>query len=93
VSFPGTIRFSVRISPGSSLAGVRGRLEDGSVKVNLRSRPVDGKANSELIAFLAGEFGTNRESVRIITGRRSRLKLVQIDHPGRIPRWLGSSLA
>ncbi len=89
MSLPETIRFSVRISPGSSRAGVRGLIEDGSVRISLRSRPVDGKANRELIAFLAGAFGIGRESVRIVTGSRSRRKLVRIDHPGRIPEWFG----
>ena len=43
---------SVKAKPRSSRAGLDGVL-DGAVKVRIRSAPVDGKANKELIETLA----------------------------------------
>jgi uncharacterized protein (TIGR00251 family) len=66
---------------------VGGVLEDGSVKVSLRSPPEDGRANRELVALLAEEFGTDRSSVCIVSGGGGRRKLVRVESPSRIPSW------
>jgi uncharacterized protein YggU (UPF0235/DUF167 family) len=39
---------------------------------------VDGKANAELIALVAKQFGCARSSVSVISGTAARLKLVRI---------------
>ena len=56
-------------------------LEESSVgpwQGRLKSPPVDGKANAELIALIAEYFGYRKSAVAIKTGASSRLKLVQI---------------
>jgi uncharacterized protein (TIGR00251 family) len=47
--------------------------------VHLKSPPVDGKANQELIALLAKEFNVTKRAVRIKSGAGSRQKIVEID--------------
>lgn len=79
----------VKVIPRSSEACFRGRMADGSLKIALRSPPVEGRANSELEGFLAEQFGTGRSSVHILSGRNSRRKLVRIDHHGSLPAWYG----
>lgn len=81
------LRLSVRVSPGSSAAGVS-PAGDGSYRVRLRSRPVENRANDELIALLAGEFGVPRSCVRIISGGHGRTKVVEITDPSATPPWL-----
>lgn len=44
-------------------------------KVELKARPVEGKANKELIKFLSKELG---RAVRIKTGFASREKIVEV---------------
>lgn len=44
----------------------------------LKSPPVDGKANAELIALVAKRFGCPKNAVTIKTGASGRLKRVQI---------------
>lgn len=44
----------------------------------IKSPPVDGKANEELIALVAKHFGVGKSDVQIKTGGSGRLKLVQI---------------
>ena len=51
---------------------------DGSWVASLKSPPVDGKANAELIALVAEQFGCRRAQVTIRAGAGGRRKLVQI---------------
>jgi len=55
------------------------------IKVRVKSAPVDGKANNTLIAFLAKSFGVPRSSVRLVSGRTGKNKIVEIRDPARIP--------
>jgi uncharacterized protein len=54
------------------------QLADGSFRAEIKSLPVDGKANAELIALIAKEFGCARAAVSIKVGSSSKLKLVSI---------------
>ncbi|MCC7096911.1 MAG: DUF167 domain-containing protein [Thermomonas sp.] len=52
--------------------------DDGTWLAQLKSPPVDGKANEELIALVARHFGCAKAAVSIKTGAGSRLKRVTI---------------
>ncbi|QLE55008.1 DUF167 domain-containing protein [Nostoc sp. TCL26-01] len=52
---------------------------DGSFVIHLKSLPVDGKANEELIKLLADKFDVPKSHIRIKSGLSSRQKLVEID--------------
>ena len=52
--------------------------EDGTWLAQLKAPPVDGKANAELIAVVARQFGLTKSQVTIKTGAGSRLKRVEI---------------
>lgn len=52
---------------------------DGSLLVYLKSPPVDGKANQELIQVLADYFQVTKSQVLIQQGMTSRTKWVEID--------------
>ncbi len=52
---------------------------DGSLTINLKSPPVDGKANEELIKLLAKKFAVPKSKITIKLGLSSRHKLVVID--------------
>jgi len=67
----------VRVKPNareSSLA----EGDDGIWLAKLKSPPVDGKANAELIALVAEQFGCRKADVTIRSGASGRMKLVQI---------------
>jgi len=51
----------------------------GLWSAQLKSPPVDGKANEELVALVARQFGCRKSAVRIKSGASARLKLVSID--------------
>lgn len=72
----GTI--NLKVITGAQLTDICGIMDDGSLKIKLHAKPVDGKANLELIEFLAQELGISRQEIEIITGSQSRRKVVKI---------------
>jgi len=47
--------------------------------VGVKSKPIGGKANRELIRKLAKHFGVSTSQVKIVSGLRSRDKIVEIE--------------
>ena len=69
---------SVKVKPNARAS----RLEhdgDGSWLAHLKSPPVDGRANAELIALIAERFGCRKAQVSIKSGAGGRMKLVRIE--------------
>jgi uncharacterized protein (TIGR00251 family) len=67
----------IKVEPRSSRSEIVGQYGD-AVKVKLNSPPVDGKANTELIALLAKEYGVSKKDVEIISGLSSKNKMVRL---------------
>lgn len=67
----------VRVKPNAR-ASLLEQKEDGTWMAQLKSPPLDGKANEELIALVARHFGCRKSEVSIKSGGSGRLKLVQI---------------
>jgi len=66
----------VRVKPASKVAKVV--EEEGTLVVFLKSPPVEGRANRELVEVLAKHFGVTKDSVRILRGKKSRTKVIEI---------------
>jgi len=58
------------------------------VHIRIKARPVDGKANKRLIAYLADEFSASKTKVRIFSGLHNRDKTVSIEDSNKHPDWL-----
>ena len=71
---PEGVILNVRAQPRSSKAGVDGLFGEDAVKVRIRSAPVDGKANHELIETLADVFGLSKSAVVFKGGETSKTK-------------------
>ena len=65
---------NVRAQPRSSRAGIDGLFGADALKVRIRSAPVDGKANKELIEVLADAFGLPKSAVVFKGGETSKTK-------------------
>lgn len=48
------------------------------ITIGVKSKPVDGKANREIVKKLAKHFGVPATTVTIRAGHRSRDKIVEI---------------
>jgi len=68
----------VKAKPGSSKSELV-QEADGHWTAWLRSPPVDGKANAELIKLVAQQFGCAKSAVSIHSGGGSRFKRVRIE--------------
>lgn len=71
-----TIRVKVR--PNARTSELEAPGEDGVWRARLKSPPVDGKANAELVKLLAAHFGCSKRAVVIEGGASGRLKRVRI---------------
>jgi len=72
-----TIR--VKVTPNARASSLE-QISDGNLwQAKLKSPPVDGKANAELVALVAERFGCRKSAVSIKSGASGRMKLVQIE--------------
>ena len=72
---PEGVVLNVRAQPRASRAGLDGAVGD-ALKVRIRSAPVDGKANKELVETLADAFGLPKSRVVIKGGETSKTKRI-----------------
>ncbi len=81
------------VSPNAKRSAADG-LHDGALRVRLAAPPVDGKANAELLAWLAGQLGCARRDLSLLRGAASRRKQVAISLPAaRVAQWLARTAA
>ena len=74
----------LHVQPGAKrteVAGIHGEGAAARVKIRLAAPPVEGKANAELLRFLASAFGVPQRAVLLLRGDSSRQKTVQITQP------------
>jgi uncharacterized protein (TIGR00251 family) len=71
-------RLAVRVKPGASRVAVGGRYGADALVVAVTARAVEGAANRAVIEAIAVAFAVSRADVRIVTGDRSRSKVVEI---------------
>ncbi len=55
------------------------QIPDGTWLARLKSPPVDGKANEELVALVAEHFKCRKAAVSIKSGASGRTKLVKVE--------------
>jgi uncharacterized protein (TIGR00251 family) len=68
----------VKIKPNARVSALD-ELSDGTWLARLKSAPIEGKANDELLALVAERFGLRRAQVSIRSGASGRMKLVRIE--------------
>jgi uncharacterized protein (TIGR00251 family) len=80
---------SLRVQPKASRDELAEPLGD-ALKVRITAPPVDGKANSHLIRFLAKTFGVAKSAVILESGDSSRSKRIRIRKPRQLPKILAA---
>jgi len=68
-------RLHIRVKPNARESALE-QAGDGTWVARLKSPPVDGRANEELIALVAARFGCAKSAVQIKSGVSGRLKWV-----------------
>ena len=77
VPVQGGVRLQLHIQPRAARTEFAGRFGD-ALKVRIKSPPVDGSANDELVRFLAKSLGVPRARVELVAGHRGRRKTVRV---------------
>lgn len=77
----------VKLQPGASRSEFAG-MHAGHLKLRIHAPAIDGKANNQLVTFLADAFFTAKNQISIERGELSRLKILRISAPSRLPEAL-----
>jgi uncharacterized protein (TIGR00251 family) len=77
VPIQGGVRLQLHIQPRAARTEFAGRFGD-ALKLRIKSPPVDGSANDELVRFLAERLGIPRARVELVAGHTGRRKTVRV---------------
>jgi uncharacterized protein len=70
------VKLDIKVIAGAKKRDIR--LDGSILKVKLLSKPVKGKANEELVDYLAEFFHVKRHDVVIVAGRRDTRKTISL---------------
>jgi uncharacterized protein len=73
----GAVVLHVHVQPGAGRSAVVGR-HGGALKIRVAAPPVEGRANEEAAALLAGALEVAGNDVELVGGARSRLKRFRV---------------
>lgn len=82
---PGAWTLRVAVTPGGAKDALAGLAED-RLRVRLRAKAVEGRANAALTDFLADRLGLKARQVTIVSGDKSRKKTIRIETESE-PDW------
>ena len=91
----------VRLSPNSSCCAVNGIMETlpgtAVLKISLNAIPEKGKANKELIAFVAKKLKISKSCIELVSGETDRMKRLLLigdkqELMEKITNWLGNDI-
>jgi len=74
----GEVYLRVKVRSNEAKTCLREVMADQTAKIDLAAAPVKGKANTELIKFLARQFDVSPYNIKIISGAGERVKLIKI---------------
>lgn len=77
------MKIALKVTPGARKNEILGWEEDypqiGRVlRVKIAAPPVEGKANKEIVTFMAKTLGIPKSAVELLHGSTGRIKLIQI---------------
>lgn len=58
------------------------KVKDDLIEVGIMAKPQKGEANAEIIKKIAKHFQVSRSDVKLVSGEKSRNKIVQISQTG-----------
>jgi len=66
----------VRVNPRAQRTEIYEILPDGTYKIRIKETPIKGKANKALVKYLSKVLKIPRSRIRIVSGDKSREKLI-----------------
>lgn len=71
------MKLNVVVKPNARKNAVETR-QDGSLVVYVSTPPIEGRANERLVEVLAEHFGRPKRDIVIVSGVRSKRKIVEV---------------
>ena len=77
------MKIALKVTPGARKNEILGWEDDypqiGRVlRVKIAAPPVEGKANKEIVTFMAKTLGIPKSAVELLHGSTGRIKLIQV---------------
>jgi len=73
-----SIVITVKVIPNAKKTNIS-LAADGTLKIHLQAPPIDGKANQELVTFLAKKLKLSKQKISILSGLTCRIKRLAIE--------------
>lgn len=85
----GVIVLNIKVITGARKTEVCELMADGALKVKLQAKPIEGRANHELIELVADKLKISKSEIEIISGEHARRKTLRLsglmdENPARI---------
>ena len=71
------MRITVKVKPNKRQQKVSFNKELNTYEIELKSNPIKGKANEELLHLLKKHFG--KKEIKIVSGKTTRTKIIEIN--------------
>lgn len=69
---------TIHTIPNAKKTEITGWLENNTVKIKIAAPPREGKANEELIRFLAEFYKRPKSSIKLARGAMTKIKRVEL---------------
>ena len=73
----GNLKFKIKVIASSKENSIE--FLDDIIKVKIREKPVEGKANKAIIEYFSNLFDIPKSKILISSGHRSSIKLIEIN--------------
>lgn len=77
-------KLQVQVKPNAKQQKIQ-QNDDGTWTVFLKSPPIEGKANQELVRLLSKKLGVSKSCIHIQSGEKSRHKRLEIEGLESVP--------
>lgn len=71
------MKIAVKVVPGAKIEQIQESI-DGNIKIWVRAKAEDGKANKAVIEHLAKHFGVAKSLITIVSGQKLHNKIIEI---------------
>lgn len=74
----GVVTIPVKVVTNANVTEWREQMDDGILKLAIKAIPEAGKANSEIVLFIARAFNVSKDEVEIVRGKTNSRKEIKI---------------
>jgi uncharacterized protein (TIGR00251 family) len=69
---------SIRLKPASNKDEITGWMGDGTLKIKVKAKPVEGQANASMINLLSKRLHIPKSRIEILMGEKTKQKTIRV---------------